>query len=326
MLPLLFEQLQSAGAAELVRDSSLPWSGSALPLSDFVQALERAAASCRQPGLMWRCGRALARDALDTLIPATRGVHALGQALALAVASMGLAQTESRFELHEHGDLVTFEYRVLEPAIWPRARDAELTLGVIDGIVRRFAPPGFQPLNVSFEHAKDAHGAAITSELRRAGLYRQASNSYSLPRALLSGALQPTAARELAELRARLSERERDCDLSQRMRRALLSLIGGDEPVDQARVAARCAVSTRSLRRHLAAQGRSFRAELRRLRLEYAYNALTHTDLPIDEIARRLGYSEQSALTRAVRRELGVSPSRLRTRALTARRAASSPD
>jgi AraC-like DNA-binding protein len=320
MLPLLFEQLRSAGGFD--RGSDAPWSGSALPLSDFVHTLEQAAAHSGERGLLWRCGQALARESLNALIPAMRGVRSLGHALPLAVASMGLAQTESSFELRLRADHVTFEYRVLEPAIWPRARDAELTLGFLDGIVRRFAPADFQPLSVTFEHPRDAHSAAIP----RMTMFRQPTNSYSLPRALLAGALQPAAANALSGMRKQLAERERGADLCQRMRRAVFALIGSDEPVDQARVAARCAVSMRSLRRHLAAQGQSFRGELRRLRLEYARCALTHTDLPIDEIARRLGYSEQSALTRAVRRQLGASPSQLRTRALRERRAASSPD
>ena len=322
VLPLLFEQLQSAGG--LARDC-VSWSGSDLPLGDFVHTLERAAAHSRKPALLWRCGQTLARESLDTLVPSTRGVHSLAEALPLAVASMRLAQTESSFELRHQADQVSFEYRVLEPSIWPRARDAELTLGFLDGIVRRFAPSDFQPLNVTFEHAEDAHGSAIRCELRRVGLFRQPTNSYCLPRRLLSGPWQPSAAQELSRLRARLAARERDTELSQRMRRAVFALIGSDEPLDQARIAARCALSMRSLRRHLAAQGRSFRGELRRLRLEYARHALMHTDLAIDEIARRLGYSEQSALTRAVRRELGVSPSRLRTDALR-ERAASSRD
>jgi AraC-like DNA-binding protein len=314
MLPLLCEQLRSVGFG------AASWSGSAVPLSEFVQTLELAAARNGERGLLWRCGQALARESLDTLIPSTRGVRSLGQALQLAVASMGLAQTESSFELRSEADHVVFEYRVLEPAIWPRARDAELTLGFLDGLVRRFAPADFQPLSVAFEHAKDAH--ALRSGITRAALFRQPINRYCLPRALLTGPLQPTAARELSTLRAQLSERERASELGQRIRRAVFALIGSDQPVDQARVAARCALSMRSLRRHLMAQGQSFRGELRRLRLEYAHHALKHTDLSIDEIARRLGYSEQSALTRAVRRELGVSPSRLRMYALRERASA----
>ena len=322
MLPLLFEQLHSAGGLD--HSLRVAWSGSPLPLSDFVQTLERAAAHSGEPGLLWRCGQLLARDSLTTLIPATRGVRSLGHALPLAVASMGLAQTASSFELRQWADHVTFEYRVLEPGIWPRARDAELTLGFLDGIVRRFAPPDFQPLSLTFEHSKDAHSGVFT----RAALFRHPTNSYSMPRALLAAAPQPTAANALSALRQELAEREQGAELCLRMRRAVFALIGSDEPVDQARVAQRCALSMRSLRRHLAAQGRTFRGELRRLRLEYARFALLHTDLPIDEIARRLGYSEQSALTRAVRRELGASPSALRTRGLRelARRAASSPD
>lgn len=223
VLPLLVEQLRAAGGWE---PGGAAWSGSALALSDFVRTLERAAAHSGKPALLWRCGQALARESLDTLIPATRGVCSLGQALPLAVASMDLAQTESSFALRHQADHVTFEYRVLEPSIWPRARDAELTLGFLDGIVRRFAPADFQPLNVTFEHAKDAHGAAITSELQRAGLFRQPTNSYSLPRRLLSGTPQPKAACELSRLRAELAARERAAALSLRMRRAVFALIG----------------------------------------------------------------------------------------------------
>jgi hypothetical protein len=70
---------------------------------------------------------------------------------------------------------------------------------------------------------------------------------------------------------------------------------------------------------HLAQRRSSFRGELQRLRIEYAEAALTRTDLPVEEIARRLGYSEQSALARAVRRQLGAAPSQLRARLQGAR-------
>jgi AraC-like DNA-binding protein len=312
VLPLLQEALESVGVsgAELA-----PGPDFALPLTDFVRALESAAARGATPGVLWRCGQKLGRESLETLFPATRGVRMLGQALPLVAASMALAQTDSRFELRDHGAAVTFEYRVLEPAIWPRARDAELTLGFLDGVVRRFTAPDFQPHSLSFEHAPDAHSAAISGQLGHRCLFRQPSNAYSVPRALLSGSAQPAATRELAALQAALAQRDRGSDLDARIRRAVFALFGGDEPLDQAHVAARCAVSTRSLRRHLAAQGRSFREQLGQLRLEYAQAALAHTDLPIDEIARRLGYSQQSVLTRAVRRTLGASPSQLRARA-----------
>ncbi|WP_395701922.1 helix-turn-helix domain-containing protein [Aquabacterium sp.] len=62
--------------------------------------------------------------------------------------------------------------------------------------------------------------------------------------------------------------------------------------------------------RHLRQQGP---AEcLAELRLEAATALLRHGALPIAEIALRCGYSEQSALTRAMRRRWGQTPAALR--------------
>ncbi len=53
---------------------------------------------------------------------------------------------------------------------------------------------------------------------------------------------------------------------------------------------------------------------LTRLRLEYAAKALAETSLTIAEIAFRAGYKDQSAFSRAFRRELGVTPADYRAR------------
>jgi len=45
------------------------------------------------------------------------------------------------------------------------------------------------------------------------------------------------------------------------------------------------------------------------LRLRWARHLLRSTPLPISTVAQRAGYSEQSALTRALRRETGRTPS-----------------
>ncbi len=49
-----------------------------------------------------------------------------------------------------------------------------------------------------------------------------------------------------------------------------------------------------------------------RLRLEYAAKALSETTSPISEIAFQAGYRDQSAFTRAFRRELGQTPASYR--------------
>jgi transcriptional regulator GlxA family with amidase domain len=51
---------------------------------------------------------------------------------------------------------------------------------------------------------------------------------------------------------------------------------------------------------------------VQRLRLESAVQLLRRTRLPVDEIARRVGYAEASTLRRVMAREMSLSPAELR--------------
>lgn len=88
------------------------------------------------------------------------------------------------------------------------------------------------------------------------------------------------------------------------------------EPIGGREIAAAAGVSEATLRRLFAAwHGRSPARYLGGLRLAKARALLQHSRLPIAQIALDCGYSEQSALTRALRREVGVTPAQLRRRA-----------
>lgn len=67
----------------------------------------------------------------------------------------------------------------------------------------------------------------------------------------------------------------------------------------------------RVFRRH---HGCSLGEYARRLRLERATEALVNTDLPIGRIAHRTGFADHSHLSRAFRRQTGLTPSAYRAR------------
>jgi AraC-like DNA-binding protein len=73
-------------------------------------------------------------------------------------------------------------------------------------------------------------------------------------------------------------------------------------------VAARLAMSERTLRRRLAAQGTSFRALADEVREALAEELLTTGRLGVEQVARRLGYAETASFTHAFTRWKGVSP------------------
>jgi AraC family transcriptional regulator, regulatory protein of adaptative response / methylphosphotriester-DNA alkyltransferase methyltransferase len=78
-------------------------------------------------------------------------------------------------------------------------------------------------------------------------------------------------------------------------------------------VAREIATSSRQLQRVFAElAGSTFRAELAAVRMQHAAALLQATDLPVSEIARRVGYRQAAQFAKAFRRHHGVSPSGLR--------------
>jgi AraC family transcriptional regulator, regulatory protein of adaptative response / methylphosphotriester-DNA alkyltransferase methyltransferase len=78
-------------------------------------------------------------------------------------------------------------------------------------------------------------------------------------------------------------------------------------------VAREIATSSRQLQRVFAElAGRAFRDELAAVRMQHGAELLMTTDLPVAEIARRVGYRQAAQFAKAFRRHHGVSPSGLR--------------
>jgi len=73
-------------------------------------------------------------------------------------------------------------------------------------------------------------------------------------------------------------------------------------------IAARLSVSPQTLRRKLAAEDTSFQQVRDQLRRDVAVAALARGDASIEELSRRLGFSEPSAFHRAFRRWTGTTP------------------
>jgi AraC family transcriptional regulator, regulatory protein of adaptative response / methylphosphotriester-DNA alkyltransferase methyltransferase len=78
-------------------------------------------------------------------------------------------------------------------------------------------------------------------------------------------------------------------------------------------VAREIATSSRQLQRVFSElAGRAFRDELAAVRMQHGAELLQTTDLPVAEIARRVGYRQAAQFAKAFRRHHGVSPSGLR--------------
>lgn len=104
----------------------------------------------------------------------------------------------------------------------------------------------------------------------------------------------------------------REDRLFARVRRLLVEELRGGDP-SQERIAARLALSPRTLQRRLKEEGVAFNDLLDDLRRELGETYLKDRSLSIQEIAFLLGYTERSSFYRAYRRWTGRAPQEMRT-------------
>lgn len=77
-------------------------------------------------------------------------------------------------------------------------------------------------------------------------------------------------------------------------------------------VASRLFVSVRTLKRHLAASGTSYRELVEEARRSEAWGLLARPEVSVQEISERLGYQDPASFTRAFQRWSGQTPTRAR--------------
>ncbi len=153
--------------------------------------------------------------------------------------------------------------------------------------------------NLHFNQAQDRLGVArALLDLELAELQPRVSEP-NLHALMLQAALQELEKREhLSDNLLTISEH-----ITEDLRNGDLSLEG---------IAAKLAMSPRTLQRVLDASGTSFRRLTEDIRLAIARRYLIETDIPLSEIAFLCGFSEQSAFSRAAKSWFGVSPKQYR--------------
>ena len=239
----------------------------------------------------------------------------LGEALRIFAKGFPILQSNSAITLEVNGDEAHVAYRVLDPRIWPRRADAELTLGLIHGICTRYGVPRDAIRDMCFEHQPDRDLRALAQYLGRTPRFGQDENRITISARSLANTLchEPegdalSCAKKLDEA---LVELRRQTPVSQRVHALILSQMDRGQ-VHQAQIAAQLGMSERSLRRALAAEGQPFNAILEESRRAHGFALLVRSDRLFGEIALLLGYSDQTAFSRAFSRWYGASPRELR--------------
>ncbi|MEU4651448.1 AraC family transcriptional regulator [Nocardia fluminea] len=127
-----------------------------------------------------------------------------------------------------------------------------------------------------------------------------------LTTAALPQANPHTTAVAVEQCREVLARRRARSGVAGRVRDELVADIA--DPPDADRIAAALHMSGRTLRKRLAAEGTSFRRLRDEVREHLAEELLITAGLPVEQIARRLGYVEVSSFSQAFRRWKGIGP------------------
>ncbi len=284
-----------------------------LALRQFVAVSQTASDTMRRCDFGWRVGVEFTLENLGPVGAAMLSADTVGTAVQLLCDALPAVQGSSNLDLVLDGDSAIIRYRVLDPNIWPRCQDAELTLAVVARVVRQARGVDWRPDWLAFEHP-----APDQPNERRARFgvkYNADANEIRFPASHLNTPMPDSdhgnhQAFVAQTLRQGLGFTKR-LELPARLRQAFFERLGKGS-LDQTEIAREMGLSRRGLRRRLADYDTSYSQVLADCRSGLAAHRLCHSPQTIAEIAYDLGYSDQSAFERAFRRDVGVTPTRYR--------------
>lgn len=287
-----------------------------IPLCHFVALAEDAAARLGRPFLGLELG---GRFTLSDLGP-FYAMFAFAKDLQAALSYLGRFQaawqTNTVLEFVRGSTTSAYRYRIADASIWPRRQDSEFALASFTSFVRELTVNRWRPVAVEFEHDVSGRAAALSTffnapvqgncvanqliianldlekPLRRRSELSEHDLAPILERHLLELLIPPTTQTESLARRA-------DALVARRLGRSSVTI---------KTLAADMTMSVRSLRRHLAAEGTSFRKILQNNR-RIATEAILHTHGGrLSDLASRLNYSDSAVLSRAFKGWTGMSP------------------
>jgi AraC-like DNA-binding protein len=264
----------------------------------FFRIVERAATLSGDPSFGRSLGRSLGTTKHGFLGYLARSCKTLREKFQYDAEFLPTRVSTLSLSLHEVGDAARIEVRtaVSLGSCWPII--ADLVLGTMARLWEEILPEG------DFTAARDSL-VVETQEM---------SMSITMPRALLDvplrhadGRLKELAAEQCARA---LSEHPKRVSTAQATASLLAESL--DHTTTLESVAKRLALSPRTFRRKLAADGTSFQKLLDEVRAARARHYLHATELTIDEIASKLAFQQVSSFCQAFKRWTGMSPGQFR--------------
>ena len=243
-----------------------------------------------------------AEDVLSAFQSIGRYLHVHGPALKL-----GLRERNSA------GDYC-FDYRIDESGVPYLAQSYELSMANASRILRFLAGETAVPTRIAFMHHPLSPVATYQRFFGCRVVFDQEHYGFELPATTAQRRLSASDPETRRVMQDYLSQRQSPGgSLHERVRELIAGLLPTGH-CDLESVAEQLALHPRTLQRRLREEGLSYDALVDSVRRDRAAAYLATTALRLSQIAGMLGYSEQSAFTRACRRWFGRPPGAQRRR------------
>jgi AraC-like DNA-binding protein len=274
-----------------------------------VNAVETAAAVTATLDFGRRLSERQGIDILGPVGVAARTASSVGEAFVIFeryLAAYGPA-IEARILPAERSDRALFEFRILIDPVGPHQQTIELSLGVALRVFRFLEGAEWRPLRVHLPHSPLTPTADYRDFFGCPPKFDEPFAGFTIRAADLARPLAYDKLAHQAVLRYLDSVVPREQGVVLAVRELVRQLL----PTGAASmklVAQQLFLHPKALQRRLREEGTTFPALVDQLRKEIAARCLGETDLAFGQLARQLGYAEQSELSRSCQRWFGRAP------------------
>lgn len=271
-----------------------------------------SATGCPHFGLL--VGQRAGMAATGTLGELARQSTTVRSALRMFCAHLQIQDRGAVAYLRERkGREIEFVYQIFHPQAPGRDQLLDVALPVMNAFMRTLCGRDWAPTEVTVAHRRPRQVAPYESILSAPVRFDAPRTALVFPKRLLDRRIAGARATEHRRLARLVAEIEASAPptVTEYVARALARMVLDEAPSEH-RLARMLAISPRTLRRRLAAEGTSVKAVTAEVRGEIARQLLAETRMPVHEIASTLNYSGPGAFSRAFKGWTGTAPQRYR--------------
>ena len=280
-------------------------------LQKYILFFEAAAKVTKNPYFGVDAGKSINSDSLGALGFLFASAPTLRDAVEGLAGYLGALQEGTHMQLDTSGEFVRYEYQIIDDKIAPRRQDSEYSLAATVSLISRYVGRHFKPIEVSFEHARVGSHSYYETIFDCDVFFGQGTNYIMFePEALRLGS--PSISKKLYPIiSGHLQRVIKSKNLITTFRDQVDALISPDvleQGVTMGKIANKLNISESTLARRLRAENASFNDILNAKKVAVAKRLLAHSNNSINQVAMRVGYSENASFTRAFKALTGMTP------------------